>query len=320
MKYFLKLQRVNFCTSESKNLFFRYQNIEYKAIIPKDTKRSLQEFLDIFGNEKGNSSKDFEVFKKDKYINLNTMINDIPTKSQEEYPLTVVDDKLTTKNVKNRKLINLKDPLSIHSAIFQQFLNEFIQADSAKASDIDTEGILRYYKTMSKVTSTDTKFMNLLLLLTKSVGVKFEAAYTLGLEEFNKHDETELLLIKSSNGLQIPITMVLNDGGAKENDFNEGILHNLNVMRKMCMKNKTDLAFGVVTDLYKWKFTYYQKPIDMLIESENNFLLSLKYELSITNAHLNIHSLLYILKIINGLSTVDVSKINFHNIEKRHIL
>jgi hypothetical protein len=322
MKNIFKFCRSNFCTSESKNLFFRFNNIEYKAVIPKDTKRTVQEFLDLFGKEKGNlSSQDFEVFKNDKYISNDTLINDITTKTLEENPLTVVEDKFTCKNIRYRKLGHLKEPLNVHSQIFQQFLNEFIKTNNIGASDINSEAILRYYKTMSKVTSTNTKFSNLLSLVLKAINLRYDFDHTLGLKEFNKHDETELLIINSKNGLKIPITMVLSTDatGSKDSDFNESALNNLNVLRKMCMKNKTDFNFGIVTDLYKWKFNYYQKPADKHIEGDSNFMLSLKYDLPITNHHINTNALAYILKIVNGITTSDIKGLNFQNGDKKHI-
>jgi hypothetical protein len=329
---FKGLNKTNFCSKEKTEIFFQFYNVEYKSIIAKGKKTTVKDFLNLFGQQRGNlSSKDFELIKGNEYIKKTEIINNFETKPLEQNPLTIIEDKLTPKNVKFRNLQHLWNPLNFNSGPFQQFLSQFILdqggADNHnKILNIDTEGILRHYRTINKIKSTNLKFSNLLRILLKSLNLKFEYDYTLTLEEVDKHSETGLFVITAKNGLIIPITMVLEPNGEVLSDnsdalFNQAVLNNLNLLRKFSLKNKNDFTFGITTDINRWKFSFYKKPVGSSLEGEDNFLLSQNYDLLINSNHLNTPTLSNLLRIINGLSNINIEKgIHFNtNEEKKHI-
>ena len=105
----------------SKNVFFKFQNIEYRANVPVGLK--VNEFLDTFGKERVNimNSKNLEIFKSGFYISFNNTLTDIETKSMESNPLTVVEDKFSVVNMRDRKINHLREPFNTHSNKLQDF-------------------------------------------------------------------------------------------------------------------------------------------------------------------------------------------------------
>jgi hypothetical protein len=90
------------------------------------------------------------------------------------------------KNMKYRKINNLNDSLNKSSCKLQQFLNEFLKDTTNFEADVDAA--VRYFKTVNKVKSTNTKFSTLITLLLNKLNVRFENEYKLNMNDLNKTD------------------------------------------------------------------------------------------------------------------------------------
>ena len=285
----------------TKNVFFKFQNIEYRANVPLGLK--VNEFLDTFGKDRPNimNSKNLEIFKNQFYIPFNHTLTDIETKSMETNPLTVIEDKFSVVNMRYRKINHLREPFNAHSNKLQDFLNIFL--DKIKLEKLNTEDFIRYYKSVDKIKSSNLKFSTIITLLLKNiVNGEFLSDYSIEMSEFDKTDEFNLLIIKTNNNLYIPITLVL-DGL----NFDECIMKNFTILKKISLKYDINHNLGIITDLQKWKFSYYNREPsenNRLVESEKDFLLSLKYDLAIESNKINENTYNILMKIIKGITQV----------------
>lgn len=335
MKFFnfLKISRKTFTTTDinktalTKELFFKYQGIEYRSKLPEGVEISVQDFLnkftkDAYGKytapDRSNTHKDFEIFKNGKYIPWKYLISEIPTATLEKNPLTVVDSTLTLDNIKFRGINHLRDGFNTHSNTLQLFLNSFLNKYSVNKENLATDDIQRLIKAIKEVKNTSTKFNYLIssILSKIALGERKRVSYFIkqnehyDLNSVNFNDIKGIFVLESViNNCKIPVTIVNTDSFLAEKDnnllskeMNKALVTNLDLVRKLAIKNNLKYNFGVVTNLYKWKINLYRRPEEKSsLETENDYLTSLQYDLHLSDSHVDLDTFSILLKILKGL-------------------
>lgn len=291
----------------SKTVYLRFQNMEYKSTVPAGIQ--INKFLETFAKGRNTSRIDYEIFKSGFYLPGDKNIDEIETSCSESDPLTIVEDTFTVKNMKYRRINHLSEPFNNHSNKFQEFLNTFL--DKYTIGNVDNENVLKYMKTVDSVKSSEFKLLQVVAMLLKNSlkDIKLLSEYNLDMTEYNKHSENGLIILKTKNDLVIPLSLVC-DG----ENFDDKIMKAFTTLKKVCLKERLNSSFGIITDLNRWKVICYHKTIvdeKRKIECENDFLLSLKYDLGIGASSINDASYQILMRILTGISEVnqeDISK------------
>jgi hypothetical protein len=290
-----------------KTVFLRFQNIEYKSSVPTGIK--VNDFLDTFAKGRKANRIDYEIFKSGYYLSGDKILDEVNTTCSENDPLTIVEDTFTVKNMKYRKINHLTEPYNTHSNKFQDYLNTFLE--KYNVDKVNNDDIVKYVKTVDSIKSSEFKLSQVVSMLLKNClkNIKVMNDYTLDMNGLDKKNENGLIILKTHNDLKIPLSLVI-DG----DNFDEKIMKNFTTLKKLCLKEGVNSSFGIITDLNKWKVICYQKCIvdgKRKIESEDDFLLSLKYDLGIGSSGVNETSYQILMKIITGISDIkqeDISK------------
>jgi hypothetical protein len=315
----LKIQEINpFEKTEYKlkDFFFRFRGNEYRSEIPEIVDQSFEEFLNFFAmkqiSDKPKSFLDFEVSRAGHYLPKNLLVNSLKTKSNDNYPITIYEDQLTYENGIYRNLLHLRKPFETHSNTFQNFLSNFIDTENVVANQKDIENLRNLLRTLSNLKSSKSKQIlgvgaiinifrkdNLLLDLKNNEIIK--------LDHLKKANKSNVFLIFNRNrNIWIPLNLVdcTNQNELTEN-FNKEIMDNFDSLRKISWINKRKTNFGIVTNFYNWKFNYYHKKEDHLVEDPQMYQTSLKYKLEANSEFVDKNSLDIILKVLAGLAKLD---------------
>jgi len=312
---------------EYKQFFFKHQNIEYKAQVPKRPNQTLKEFLETFAKERSTSVKqynyrDFEVCRCQKYLNLTKTINDLETTPNDKEPITILDSTLTLSNIKFRELRHLSHPFTDSSQALQVFLNSFLDKFHPDMEKLNKDSIITNLKSLqsleknkSKTENVITGIMNQLqnIFPDKNLKLEFMSNYKLDLSEYDKSDvEGAFIMRNVFNNVHIPVNILppMQQENEKISRFNEEIINNMDILRKLAIKNNNILNFGVITDFHNWKINMYHKPKDDQLEKPNDYLTSLKYSLSVSAVDLSLNSISIILRVLAGILTVDQKEVS----------
>lgn len=290
----------------------KYRNIEYKAQIEDNGTATIKDLLNMFANNQSKTYKGFEVFRHGEYLDLNYKINNIADEKFNEHPPNIVDFDLSLKNLKFRDLHNLKTPSQSHSHKFQNALNEFLEINKSfefKKAD-ETFKLL---KSINNPRNSELKLSMIVASFLKNnfEGINLELLKNIDLEKNQKDSKRGVSFIRNKNSIFFPINFILHDNKTKDSvsnldsKFDESIIDNLDSLRKLAIQQNTKYNFGFITDLYKWKLTHYIKPDDNAIETDNNFHISLFYDLPLSETSKQFLSTNILMRILKGVLEVD---------------
>jgi hypothetical protein len=298
-----------------KDFFFKYRGNEYRSEIPIVVDQSFEEFLNFFAKkeltDQSKSFLDYEVSRAGHYLPKNLLVNSLKTKSEDKYPITVYEEQLTLENGVYRNLTHLKNPYETHSNTFQNFLSNFIDSEEIEANQANIDNLRNLLRTLSNVKSTKSKQIiatgALLDIMRTSSNGKFlmdiKNNETIKLDHLNKSNKSNVILIfnRLTNSL-IPINFVVGkDQTELTENFNKEIMDNFDNLRRVYWINKKKTNFGIVTNFNIWKFNYYHKQAENLVEDIQSYHTSLKYKLEANSEFVDKNSLNIILKVLSGL-------------------
>jgi hypothetical protein len=316
--------------SEYRDLFFNYQNVEHRAALPINYKQSFREFLEKFAEQRSDkkfnyTSKDFEIVKDGKYLKLDTNVDDLKTKAYDPKKLIILDDKLTINNLRFRNINNLSNPYEHVSHSFQDYIMNIVDNYELSTSKYDKKEIHKILKSLQNYNSNSTKiiiaistYLEYLAKIgnnkRKNLDINFKTNFTLDLDKFNKYNKKGLIILDNKNGLLIPFNIVSSrNEEEKRIKFNYEIIENFDTLKKISLKYNIQSNIGIVTDFQSWKFNYFKRPDNDELESKNNYLTSLKYELSITSEFVNEITFEILSKIVHNFISFDTNEINSLN-------
>jgi hypothetical protein len=138
------------------------------------------------------------------------------------------------------------------------------------------------------------------------------------MNDVGKEDLKNILLMQNlknvNNNSGIPINIITADKSLDEKSriklFEYKIVENMNTLKKLSLKFNTKINFGIVTDLKNWRINFYRKPEGNLIETQNDYLTSLNYPLSVSQVDIDDNTYGILLKVIYGILSVDQSNLN----------
>ncbi len=328
-------------TKPSKKLIFYYKKIEYQSSMSTNVDMSLKQFLNIFAEQHNltikdskpkKSYQDFEMFKNGRYAPLDFLITRLDTSRDDPNPLTLVDYDINNHNIGFRNITNYKNAIDFHSNKLQVYLNTFLE--KTKISSFDNNHIFEMIKN------------NQTYYLKNPIGLHQLAASFIGVDnpngifkfdldfDMNNIDRKSVkginVLKSNTNHFIIPLTVVkgsenkfLNEKNLNEKeyleDWNIAIVDNLDKIRKLSLKYKLKSNFGIVTDFETWKINYYALPAENMIENNDNYHSSLKYNINLSNLADSNDTYVNFVKIIKGISEMgykEVKSLNLYNQEK----
>lgn len=289
----------------------KYRRVDYRAPVGSSTTDNVKVLLDSFGkNYEGLDSRDYMIYKSGRYLGFDQPIAPYISENPilDKDPLTIVDYQITTQNLRYRDMDPKKFNLEGHSQQLQTYLNTFLESKKIEEK-IDLSDVYKFFNSMDDVLGTQFKFSTLLTMVLKKVNsnLKFNLKDPIVISEFNRRDKTTFTVTNKNNNSILPINIILHSNKSPEktkeeleNEFNHSILDNIDSLRRMALQNFTKSNFGFVTDLYKWKITYYELPEGHNIELPNNFHVSLKYDFPIQKNSAYMPGILMLLKILKG--------------------
>lgn len=311
---------------EYKQFYFKHQNIEYKAHVPKNSNQTLQDFLENFARERSTSNtqfnfRDFEVSRGHKYLNLSHNLNEIETSPNDKDPLTFLDSTLNISNINFRGLKHLSNPYTDSSQALQTYLNSFLDKVHPQMEKVNKDSIISSLKSFNTLDGNKSKTELVIVAILsqlqhaipeKNIKLDYKLNHKLDLTEINKNNLDDVFLIRNIyNDVHIPVTVLSpsREDNYRNKKFDEEIINNMDVLRKLAIKNKTILNFGIITDFQNWKFNLYHKPKDDFVEKPSDYLTSLKYSLSASTSDVSLNSLSIILRVLAGILTVDQKQV-----------
>jgi hypothetical protein len=324
--------------SNYKIFYTNYHGVEHKSFVPIKLQDNIscEEFLSIFAKEKSTkqnvlTSKNFEMHKTNTYIPNKYIISGIPTQPRSRDPLTILDQTLDFENLKYRNLTPLMEK-DFQSQKFQKFLNTFLKQSSIDKKDINTEAIFNLLKAGQNLKDQMKKykwvisavFENINQLINPSDNTKlkktvldFNFSHEFSFEN-NKYNNNlsnleDIFTVHSKeNNFLIPITIFMGKIEDENNNTQcKAVLDNFNILRKLSIwkmdknpKETVNHNFGIVTNLQHWKFTFYNRPLNYHLETPEDFLVSLDYDLGIEDKYINLDNYCLLLKILKGLMSI----------------
>jgi len=311
---------------EYQNFYFKHQTMEYKAQIPKRPSQTILEFLDIFSKERSTgtkqyTSRDFQVFRGEKYLKLTQTLNEIETSPSDKEPVVFLDSTLNISNINYRGLKHLSNPYEDSSQALQTFLNSFLDKIKVPLDKVNKESIISKLSSFTSLNGNKSKTESVIVAIIsqleqifpeKNIKLEFKLNYNVDMTEFNRINIVDAFIIKNvNNNVEIPVNVLspVNDENERIKKFETEIINNMDILRKLAVKNNTILNFGIITDLHNWKINLYHKPKDDFLEKPSDYLTSLKYSLSASSTDISMNSLAIILRVLAGILTVDEKEV-----------
>jgi hypothetical protein len=346
-KFIPDIQRdlVNPKSRTSSKIMFFYRKIEYQTILSKNADISIKEILSIFAEQqnvklKANEKKDYrdyQIIKDGRYGPNDFLINTLKSTREDKSPLTILDFDLNMDDIKSRNFTNKTNLNDFHSNKLQVFLNNFLEKTQLKK--FNNQKLLDIVKNNPEYYLKNE--IGLYQIAASIIGVEnntseFRFNENFDLTKIGRKSISNISLMKSlNNSLLIPITIVKNsqkkfeeilfDKKIKQNLneinnqnqnideeklWNEAIIGNFDIIRKISLSKNIKHNFGFVTDFETWRINYYKLPEDNLVEDENNYHSSLKYKINLNSLKWDNENYFNLIKIVKGISGITGSQIN----------